>query len=385
MSTNDLDKEFLNFDMCMIEEQLTYAYMEYFTFTDYITLIINLLLFIFAKKLISRTDTDGKILKNHSIKVFVLRSVSALLFLAYIIAFFSKLPFAESWSQSYLILASAYLINHKISEWILFKYGDHEKVDEHVRVTDNYLSQILRLSVASTFIVATFILLIQIWDLKSLIETGGFFAMIGLVLFATKDFWLEEILASFTIHAKGKLKRGTVIQLSDNNYYVILETNFINTRLKDLKTDVESNIPNANFIRGKINILSIEKSSSNGDESISANIKKNKRELKPTKQFLHFNIGYDVEYEVIKEYFNSVMAESLKRCNALGSNNNGEANYSLNVHNNGDHAVTWEVIYYLTTPFQVLNVKNMINLVAYEKQKEFNISLSTPLTHVNVG
>ena len=45
---------------------------------------------------------------------------------------------------------------------------------------------------------------------------------------------------------------------------------------------------------------------------------------------------------------------------------------------NGNNAVIWRLTYVLERPYQLLMVRNAINLAAYELQDDFSIQLSTP-------
>lgn len=262
-----------------------------------------------------------------------------------------------------------YLVNHTINNYILLNYGSTEKVDGEERYTDNYVSQLLRIITSITFFIMSVLILIQIWDLTELLESGSAFVTIGIVLFATKEFWLEEVMSSLTIHAKGKLKRGSIIELEDGEMYVILESNFIGTRLRNLKTKVETVVPNKSFIRNCVKLYTIEKENTAQD--------KKGKQWKPTKQSISFNIGYNVTYDKVSEYFNDVMEQSIKDCNYIGS-------YEIILVNNGDHAVTWEILYHLNNPFHIANAKNIINLNAFKLQEKFNIDLSTPLTYSKI-
>jgi len=49
---------------------------------------------------------------------------------------------------------------------------------------------------------------------------------------------------------------------------------------------------------------------------------------------------------------------------------------------NDDHAARWRLSYVLEDPKQILNLREAVNLAAYELQDQFGISVSTPTTHV---
>lgn len=360
-----------------MEQNISNFNFEYFSTYDWFSMAVNLFLLIFAKQLISRKDENGNIIAHHHIKTKILRFISIVLFAAYFIGFFFQERFAEGWSQSYLCIITMYFINHKINEWILSKYGDHKKVNDVIRATNNKVTAPLQLGVSISSSVLVLFILIEIWGLQDWVQTGSLFLVIGGFLFATKDVWLEEVYSSFVILSNGNYNRGAVISFKSDNgiteYFVILQTKFVNTRLKNLKTNVETNVSNVSIVKNTIEVISAKKSNTIIDEK-----GKKKEEFIPFCKSLSFKIGYDTKYEKVKEYFDSVIQESAERCNAISTN------YTLNCLNNGDHAVEWEIIYSINQPYKVLEAKNTINLVANIKQEEFNISLSTPITHVQL-
>lgn len=338
-----------------------------FNFIDYFTILANLILLFFVDKIIVKKDTHGVVIKDYTLKVRVLRIIGLLFLVVFAASTIFGKQIGATWSQTYLLLLTFYLANHWINNYILILYGDKSSVDNVERYTDNYISQLLRIAVSITTIIILFFTLIQIWNLKELLESGSAFVTLGIILFATKDFWLEEVMSSLAIHAKGTLIRGAIVELEDKEYYIILETKFIGTRLKNLKTKVEAIVPNKIFVRDIVKIHTIEKEKSNND--------KKGKDWIPVRHSLLFNIGYDSDYEAVETYFNSVMEDSSKECSHIGT-------YELNLINNGDHAVTWEILYYISNPFHMKKAKDTINLNAFKKQKEYNIDLSTPITYI---
>lgn len=361
-----------------MQENISTFNFEYFTTSDWVSMILNLFLLIFSKQLISQKDENGNIISYHNLKINILRFVSLILFVLYFVGFFFQEKLAEGWSQSYLCIITLYLVNHKINEWILSKYGDHKKVNDVIKATNNKVTAPLQFGMSITSAILGLFILIEIWGFQEWVQTGSLFLVIGGVLFATKDVWLEEVYSSFVIISNGNYNRGAVISFKNDvgvvDYYVILQTKFVNTRMKNLKTQIETNVSNAAIVKNTVEVISAKKSNTIIDEK-----GKKKEEFLPFCGVLHFKIGYDTDYEQIKEYFDAVIEQSVNDCSAINKN------YTLNCHENGDHAVTWEVIYSVSQPYKVLDAKNTINLVANIKQKEFDIRLSTPITHTNVS
>ena len=58
-----------------------------------------------------------------------------------------------------------------------------------------------------------------------------------------------------------------------------------------------------------------------------------------------------------------------------------EKNARIALKENGDHAARWRLAYVLKTPHRLLEVRDAVNLAAYELQNQYGMSLSTPTTH----
>lgn len=333
--------------------------------TDVMTILVNLLLLFFVEKIVVKKDTQGNSIKDYSLKVKILRAVSVIFLGVFAVSSILGSPIGASWSQTYLIIIVSYLANHWVNNFILMKYGDKTDVEGEIRFTDNYVSQLLRIAVSLTSIVFIIFILLQIWGLGELLQSGSAFVTFGFLVFATKEFWLEEMMSSLAIHAKGTLNRGGIVELEDGDCYVILESKFIGTRLRNLKTKIETIVPNKTFVRNIVKIHTIEKDKNSSE----------KKEWRPIRHSIEFNIGYDSSAESVEEYFETVMAQSRKKCNQIGT-------YEINILNNGDHAVVWEIIYYLNNPYHMKAAKDAINYKANVLQKDFGIDLSTPLTYV---
>jgi hypothetical protein len=337
----------------------------------YVIFLINLFMLVFSSKLIVQTDNLGKPIHDHVKRVKLLRFVSALFLIVYTLAFIFNREMGAKWVHSYFVLLSTAIFTHIINHFILVRYGDHRTVDEEMRLTDNYISQMMRVSIIVTALLVSTLSLLQIWEFKTLFENGGVvFTMIAIV-YATRESWIGEFISSFIIHAKGRLRRGSVIQLGDGEYYKILETNFNGTRLRNLKTETEVSMPNTHFLNEPVSLLSIEKASEKGNVS-------GKTEYKPIKLAMAFNIGYKTEAGDITAFFDHVMTLVKKEFSSVGDN------YTLSITSNGDHAVTWEVLFYLSNPYQILKVKNCVNYTANISQQTHSINLSTPLTYSKV-
>ena len=93
--------------------------------------------------------------------------------------------------------------------------------------------------------------------------------------------------------------------------------------------------------------------------------------------FVDFNIGYDTPSEIAQEYLNEVWKSACKITSTINSEREGY----IKLINNGDHAVTWRLLYNLKAVHGLVEARNSITLAAFELQNEHKVKLATPFTH----
>ena len=60
---------------------------------------------------------------------------------------------------------------------------------------------------------------------------------------------------------------------------------------------------------------------------------------------------------------------------------NEEAKPKIVVVENGDHAVTWRLLYYVKNPYRMLDARNTVQTIAFELSQQEKVGLNTPVTH----
>ena len=78
--------------------------------------------------------------------------------------------------------------------------------------------------------------------------------------------------------------------------------------------------------------------------------------------------------ETVRAYLSAVynsVSESSSSLDSLREPN-------ITIIENGNNAVIWRLTYVLERPYQLLMVRNAVNLAAYDLQDDFGIQLSTP-------
>ena len=97
--------------------------------------------------------------------------------------------------------------------------------------------------------------------------------------------------------------------------------------------------------------------------------------------YVEFNIGYETHPDAVMAYLLEVWKSACKITAAINSEREG----IIKLIDNGDHAVTWRLLYNLKAEHEIINARNAVMLAAFELQGEHGVKLATPLTHTFPG
>ncbi|MEC8973335.1 MAG: hypothetical protein VX509_05405, partial [Verrucomicrobiota bacterium] len=97
--------------------------------------------------------------------------------------------------------------------------------------------------------------------------------------------------------------------------------------------------------------------------------------------YVEFNIGYDTGADKVEAYLLDVWKTAYKLTAAINPDREGV----IRLIENGDHAVTWRLLYNLTAEHEIINARNAVKQAAFELQKTHGVQLATPLTHTFPG
>ena len=331
--------------------------IEYFTFT------VNALVFIFSKQ-IARMHGEDDLAKTR-LRLRTLHSFNLVVFLAFIISIIllnSSYP-DEQISQSSLCLLIAYVIYNIADGVILKKYGEVISVMGSARTVETATSRTLELIILGIILITSGITLINIWGITGILETTGAIGFLALLIFTTKDYWLNDFLSGILIISGNSAKRGDVISIPDLNVLgIIMEIGGLQTRVRDLAQSHDIEIPNNAMLNHRTDFY---KDNPGG----------------PHKEFVEFNIGYGVDTKVVNDYLNQAYQEAKKNCTGLDE----DRQPIISLKENANNAVIWRITYFVSSPRQLLKIRDEINLAAYNLQGEFGIDLSTPTLEKSVA
>ena len=203
------------------------------------------------------------------------------------------------------------------------------------------------------------LIFLNIWNLENWLQTTSFLGAIAVLVFTTKDYWLKDFISGIMVISNGNIERGDVVRIpSENILAIVLETRGTLTILRDLIRNHNITVPNSLLLNVQVEILDTES-------------------RKGVSDYVDFNIGYETPSEAATEYLTEVWKKACKLTSTINSDREG----IIKLVHNGDHAVTWRLLYNLKAVHGITEARNSINLAAFELQQQKGIQLATPLTH----
>ena len=101
---------------------------------DHFTLGVNLIILLFSKRFATRYG-ELKDVERSRIRLRILHCGNFLLFATYLVAVVFELRLAASFSQSFLVILSSFLLIHFVEAFILQKYGKTRSIEDFSRTT----------------------------------------------------------------------------------------------------------------------------------------------------------------------------------------------------------------------------------------------------------
>ncbi len=338
--------------------------LDYFTILepiDYITFIINLLILIFGKQIINHLSVQTVGAAPPQLRL--LRILNAALFLTYFFAVAFQFQLGSNISHTGLLVLLTYLIWQLTHSIILKKYGRKREVEGTSIYVDSYTSSNLKLIALLILGVISGLVFLNLWKLEWLLQTTSFLGALAVLIFTTKDYWLKDFISGIIVISNGNIERGDVIRIPDENILaIVLETRTMLTLLRDVIRNHNITVPNSLLLNKQVEILTTES-------------------RKGIYDYVEFNIGYETDSEKAKAYLLDVW----KRACKITATINPEREGNIMLVENGDHAVTWRVLYNLRFEHEIATARNAVKLAAFELQDEHGVKLPTPLTHAFPG
>ncbi len=345
-------------------------------------LIINLLLLIFSKPIVSLFKTHSE----NSFELAVFRVLNLTFLFLHILDFILII-----WSKDYqsLFARLAWTIVCIYLGLLLFsfvsylsrkKFGIEKKIDTTLVYVDTYNSRLVDLIVLVVISIFSLYIIIDIWELDSLLQTTGIFGIAAAFLALTNQIWAPDMFYGMVILNSKMLEDGDVIQFSDSkDEYIINKVTFIYTILLDVRNNHRTLIKNSKLVDARIDNLS-KKASTDG-----------------LRMKLTYKIGYpkQEDFETFKKQIDHMFSEANEvAVNADEIKINENIPFEWYLHETGDYALVYELFYYVdalpntkvtrTVRSYLLKTPNLVNEAVYDASIVHGVDLSTPILHQGV-
>ncbi|MET1253949.1 mechanosensitive ion channel domain-containing protein [Aliikangiella maris] len=346
-------------------ESLTSALVSLpFSLLDYLVIGMNLLVFLFAGYILNKNQRVKNRNNNHH-RMTGLRAINLVLFLIYAVTGLVELVFSieishlQQISQTGLTILVAYIIYHYLQSSIIKRFGKNKEIDGEIYHSESYASEIIGLIGLILVGSIALLIIINIWNLNSWLQTTSVLGGILLILFAAREYFLGDMINGLIMHYNDSIEAGAVIRVKQFDILgVVIQITLTQTKIRDLVQKHEISISNSKLRNAII-------------ETISNSSKKG------FKDYLDFKIGYDQSPEQVETFLLSVWTKAIEQ--EIGLNKDTQP--KVCVIDNGDHAVTWRLLYYVNNPYRILEARNHLQTTAFDLSRLEKIGLNTPVTH----
>lgn len=335
-----------------------------FQLLDYVVISLNLLIFLFARFIINKSPKASKNATARN-RMLGLRAINLALFSIYVFAavvdflFKFEITHLQQISQTGLTILISYIVLHYVQGWIVYRFGKVKEIDGDKIHGESYASEIIGLIGLILVGSIAILVIINVWELNNWLQATSVLGGILLILFASKDYFLGDMINGLVMHYNHSVEAGSVIRVKEFELVgVVLQITLSQTIVRDLVQKHEVTIPNTKLRNATV-------------ETISNCSKHGFRD------YLDFKIGYDQSPETVQTFLETVFKQSADKEAGI----NEDAKPKIVVVENGDHAVTWRLLYYVKNPYRMLDARNTVQTIAFELSQQEKVGLNTPVTH----
>ncbi|NOZ54022.1 MAG: mechanosensitive ion channel [Gammaproteobacteria bacterium] len=324
---------------------------------EYVVLLINVLLFLFSRRIVGSTyrSLDEN---SFTARLWVLRVISLVLIALYLsAAFFTE--HARQISETGLVILLAYLSVHFSQVFLLNRYGRLKEIDGVEYRSETYQSEIFGLIIFLVAAITAFLVIINIWGMTSWLQATSVLGGLLVVLFSTKDVWVPDNINGLILLYNRDVEPGCVVKVDEHQLMaIVLKISLTQITLRDLAHRYLILMPNSRFRNSKIEVLSAAPASG-------------------LEQYVDFNIGYSVSGDQVEAMLLKVWETATENEKCL----NAEKTPRIRLVNTGDHAVVWRLYYTVANVYRLFEAKFAINHAAFNVSTKMGVALQTPLTH----
>jgi len=350
-----------------METDMSWELIEQFflslTLLDYLVIIVNILLIIFADPLLKRIASASIQAKTHNLRVYLLRGLNIIILLVYGYEYFYQPTGGSGGVKILSILAVLYLTNmcNYLVQYLIHKnYGKAREIGEKTLYVETYQTRLLSILSAIFLTIIAIVAIINLLDFDSLLEAGGVLGIIGVFLGLTQSSWAPDIISGLIILNSDMLEEGDIIETDDGLLGRVYKTKLFHTEILNISNNHRIMIRNSHLRDKTIHNLSKFASA------------------KGLRECLSFNIDYGCDEASVREMFQYAFEKALESGIQMESNTPME----VKVIDTGDHAVTWGVLYHIKKVERIVNIRRDFREIILITSKEKGIELSTPFTHI---
>lgn len=340
------------------------AFIALFDAIDLTVISINLLLMIFARRIMQAVDRsiESELKLKRRVQIFRLFNLAIIVAFSY---YHLAVP-ANDNGPAFKLLASitllyfAFLSIHLLSGYIHSRYGKTKLLDDKKVISETYNSRLISI-IASTLLTVIFIIaIIRLLGFDSWLEAGGVIGILGVLLALTQSVWAPDLFSGLILLNSGMLETGDVIEIqtpAGAELAMVYKTRLFYTELLNLVNNHRLMIRNA-VLRDLI-IHNLSRFAS----------------AKGLREKLLFKIGYDVPLDKVKKMMSTAYAQVVANKELSVEESHGLEVKTVNA---GDYAIEYAVFYYTKDVKNLLrNRYGMIEAILQQARQE-QVALYTP-------
>ncbi len=338
----------------------------------YLLLTVNILLLIFARKIMQLFSHEPSKITSFSGVVMIFRLLNLLIIVVYGYYRFFQSQEEQAFGIKIIavlaIIYLAHLLMHLMRAVFLRQYGKVRTIEGKERQIPTHQTRLLSVF-SSTFIaIIALIGIIHLLGFNSLLEAGGVIGFMGVFLALTSSIWAPDIFHGIIILNSDMLSEGDVIELQDGNTRhalgVVYRTKMFHTVILNRVNNHRIMIRNSRLRDFTVHNLSKFASA------------------KGLREKILFKIGYDCPISTIERMFFDAYETAKKDADILFER---QYEMELMINDTGDHAVEWAFYYYTKNINSILLTRQKMIKTIYKTSIKHNISLATPLTYAKAS
>ncbi len=337
-------------------------------------IIVNIIIFIFAKWIVNFLDTSSlekkklweKEKEKIRKKIIFLRFVITLMLWAYVITIVFKAEFLNDIILTLFTIILAYLINSWIFKRMLLFYWDEIEVSGTKYFRRDYKIDIFSLIVNFITTLVVIFAIFKIFEIDGILQSGWIIAWMLAFLWFTASVWAPDLVSWISILHHDEVEVGNVVRIEELNILAwVKNLSLSEVKLIDLVCGYPIIIRPSKFRELKVDNLSLWVAG-----------KKSK-----IPQFIIANIDYKHSLYEVEEVFFEAWNNMMKAVPIESSQRKyfiEESEIKVDIVEFGDNAVQYRFNYSISSPFYIIKVKNLLNPYLLESQKKYDISFATP-------